>query len=223
MKFFALLRSARPRVLLLPIVCLSLKPTPLLAQARPVAGGGVRVSAVPAAASHLSSRELARKIAESIDAGDLCPGVNGPVRLRRVPGKVVVPLAPEVAMTQRWSGPGRPLAGYRILARPARDLAILAAPEEETQRQRTEPARLRQSLASARAQISGAKVNPVFLDPVNGLELIATDRLVISLKPGVDARRYFGRAWKQVQSVWGATNEFLLALPGMSAERVFAE
>ena len=223
MKFFGLLRSACNRVLLVPIVCLGLKPTPLLAQARPVAGAGVRVSAVPAPAAHSSSRELARKIAESIDAGDLCPSVNGPVRLRRVPGKVVVPLAPEAAVTQRWSGPGRPLAGYRILTRPARDLAILAAPEEETQRQRTEPARLRQSLASARAQVSGANVNPVFLDPVNGLELIATDRLVISLKPGVDARRYFGRAWKQVKSVWGATNEFLLTLPGMSAERVFAE
>src|SRR5262245_42848143 len=182
---FVLFRRALPRLGLIWLA-IGLDVAPLWAQLRPNAA----VVPVAPSAARFSTRELALKVAESIDAGDTCPGVNGELRLRRVPGKMIVTL-PAGASSTRWNRPGQPLSGYELRAKPAREMMLVTAPHQEALAQRANPARLRQSLVQARA--GGLSVNPVFLDPGSGLELLATERLIVMLKPGADARRYFGR------------------------------
>lgn len=191
---------------------------------------GIAVYAQPAPervqrgrARTVASRELGRKLAASIDAGDSYPSANGSQHLRRVPGRLALPLSTADASLAKRGGPGRPLAGYRVAARPARMLAILETTGTEVERQRRDPGVLRETLRRARAGGGMGPVNPVFLDPHSGLELLATEQVVIALRPGTDAARYFGRGWKQVRPVWGAADQFLLTLPQATAEEVFAE
>ncbi|HXI51459.1 MAG TPA: hypothetical protein VNH84_08140, partial [Candidatus Saccharimonadales bacterium] len=180
----------------------------------------VRVRPIPP----LPSKELGRKVEESIEAGDGYPTPAGWRSLRRAPGRVAVAAqATNAAFTRQWSDPGRPLAGYRMAAHAARRFAIFAAPETERQQQRGSPQLLEQVIRQARSGAARSPVNPVFIDPQNGLEVIATERLVVCLRPGTDAAHYFGPAWKQATPVWGTRHEFVLTLPQATAEQILAE
>lgn len=64
--------------------------------------------------------------------------------------------------------------------------------------------------------------DPVFIDPGTGLMLIAHDELIVRLRDGEDAPAFFGDRWKAVQPGPSPT-EFIVPLPGSSAERLFAE
>ena len=93
----------------------------------------------------------------------------------------------------------------------------------ERQQQQGSPQLLEQVLRRARSGAAQSPVNPVFIDPQNGLDVIATERLVVCLRPGADAAHYFGPVWKQATPVWGTRDEFVLTLPQATAEQILAE
>jgi subtilisin family serine protease len=189
------------------------------AQPRPVDGMRGRKTPPP-------TRETARQLAGSIDVGDGYSTADGPRQLRRLAGVVVIHSAngdTPAKHQQRLTSPGQPLAGYSSDATPAREFLILEGNVEEKQRQLRQPARNPDVLRLARSSGGGGAVNPVFVDPARGLRMLATEQLVVALKPGVNAKKYFGRSWKNVRPVWGATDQFILTLPGATAEAVFAE
>src|SRR5262245_27992220 len=92
------------------------QPTPVRAQVR---------AAPPGKQPAPSPREFARRLEESVDAGDIYPSPSGWRQLRRLPGVVVVPsTAANEDLEKNWTAPSRPWAGYRLKTKPARHLAI---------------------------------------------------------------------------------------------------
>lgn len=118
---------------------------------------------------------------------------------------------------------GQPLQGYTPEPRTGRRFEVFHAKAEEKRLQVQQPDRQRSVLKQARSRAGGRVVNPVFVDPKSGLRLLATEQLVIALKPGINAKKYFGRSWKHIRPVWGATDQFILTLPRATAEMVFTE
>jgi hypothetical protein len=167
---------------------------------------------------------LGRQLADSIDAGDSYAAPDGRRKLLRLTGAVALPAtAKRSPHWQRLTRAGGSLAGYGEEAGPARRVAVLHAPVAERRKQRRDPAAHARLLRQVRASAGGAGANPVFVNPRTGLRLLATERLIVCLKPGLDARAFFGAHWKQVRPLWGTTDQFVLTLPGATADQVFAE
>jgi uncharacterized repeat protein (TIGR01451 family) len=172
-----------------------------------------------------SSRQLAEQLSASIDAGDSYAAPNGRRRLRRLPGVVTLQNSEQRGRTvdtlTRQDGP---LARYRVQTQLGRGrFSVLEAPSEPRLGKRRNPQSEIEILKQARRSGQGASLNPVFIEPKSGLRLIATEQLIVSLKPGVNAAQHFGSAWKNVRPLWGSTDQFVVSLPGATAEEIFAE
>lgn len=200
-------------------ICLLL--AALLAQSQQLSAGVSRARTTPPPA-----RETARQLAESIDVGDGYATAAGKHKLRRLAGTVVVNAQSTEQRAKRQqllTAQGQALAGYSADARFTRAFTILEASPEEKRQQLQQPDRHRQVMKLARSSAGAKSVNPVFVDPDSGLKLLATEQIVVGLKPATNAKKYFGRAWKNVRPVWGASDQFVLTVPGGTAEMVFAE
>jgi uncharacterized repeat protein (TIGR01451 family) len=172
-----------------------------------------------------ASRQLVEQLSASIDAGDSYAAPGGRRRLRRLPGLVALEHTAQagraVETLTRQNGP---LARYRVETQFGRGrFSLLEAPSEPRSRKPRDPETEIQILKQARRTGAGASLNPVFIEPKSGLRLIATAQLIVSLKPGVNAPQHFGSAWKNVRPLWGSTDQFVLSLPGATAEEIFAE
>ncbi|MFM1770697.1 MAG: Calcium-dependent protease precursor [Verrucomicrobiota bacterium] len=188
-------------------------------RARPVARG-----ASGGRAPHLAA---ARQWAASVDAGDSYPTPQGPRRLRRLGEAIAVSADPASAEFQsQLLAPGRPLAGFAVRRGAGRDGLTLLTRETGTPRRRAGAMGASEAgalLASVRAVPAGRGANPVFIDAETGLRLLATEEVLVQLRPGVDARVFFGVSWPQVRPAWGGADRHVLRLPGATAEEVLAE
>ena len=52
---------------------------------------------------------------------------------------------------------------------------------------------------------------------------MTTDEVIVALKPGVDARAYFGADWARVKPLFPKGGQFILTLESAASEAVFAE
>lgn len=175
-------------------------------------------------ASHAApaSRQATTQLGSTFDAGDAYPTPAGPRKLLRLAGAVALCADCESPEFHRQlAGPGLPLAGFTPAGRRAHGVTILNSSPAEKQRQLKQPATLDALLRSVRATAAGRSANPVFIDPDTGLRLIATSDLILRLKPGVDARQFFGADWARAQPLWGTTDQFVLTLPDATAEEIF--
>jgi uncharacterized repeat protein (TIGR01451 family) len=182
----------------------------------------VRVRAVQGA-PRVPDRELARQLAESIEAGDAYATPTGPRKLRRLVGAMAVKLSKADQAAERLVAPGQSLAHYTSAARTVGGFTLFQASADEKRRQLEQPDRHRQVLKQARSTAGTRTANPMFVEPQTGLRLLVSEQIVICLNERVNPTNYFGSLMKQVRPVWGAPNQFVLTLPGMTAEEVFAE
>jgi len=84
------------------------------------------------------------------------------------------------------------------------------------------PAALKSRLAELRRTPGLEAVNPAFVDPASGLWLMTSDEMIIALKPGVDAKNYFGADWSRVRPMLGPPGQYVLTLSDLESEAVFA-
>jgi uncharacterized repeat protein (TIGR01451 family) len=185
--------------------------------ARPATDG------VAPASARVSARELARQLAESIDAGDAYPTSGGPRSLRRLPGAMAIKFSKVNGAAEKLVAPGQALANYTVAARAVGGFTLFEGSGDEKRRQLRQPDQYRQALKQARSIGTTRIANPIFVDPQTGLRLLASEQIILCLKDGVDPTNYFGSLMKRVRPIWGAPNQFVLTLPGTMAEEVFAE
>lgn len=162
----------------------------------------------PAAGS--PDRALGAQLAASIDAGDAYATPYGPRQLRRLPDAIALPA-------------GRAPGGFAPASQGGHGLSVFKPAALQKQSRREAPARLRAELQKLRATAAGRTANPVFIDPDTGLRVLVTTNLILCLKPGIEARAYFGKDWARVQPLSGTTDQFLLAMPDATAEEMFTE
>lgn len=184
-------------------------------EARPAASGRVHTMSVATSAS------LARQLAVSVDAGDVYASPAGRRYLRRLPGAVAVK-----------SGRGRdgdwraltrtagPLEGFAESKRLRSGWSILTAPADRVPRESGPDVAL---LRQVRRTRPAAQANPVFVDPRTGFQLLIDGRFIVRLAPDTDAARHFGAQWKNVRPLWGTADQFVVSLPGATAEEILGE
>src|SRR6266540_4864545 len=162
-------------------------------------------------ASHSApaNAKAASQLAASLDAGDAYPTPDGPRKLLRLAGAVAVSADSESPQfREQLLAADKPLSGYKVSGRQAHGVTILLPPSAGKGEQLKTPAALDGLIQTVRATAAGKSANPVFIDPASGLRLLATSELIVCLKPGTDAKRYFGAKWNDTRPLWGTTDQF---------------
>ena len=171
-----------------------------------------------------AGRQAAGQLAASIDAGDAYATPSGPRQLLRLANAVAVcaDCATPEFQTQLMR-PGKALAGFKSSGRGRQGIAILKSVSPSTKQAGNDAARHTALLNSVRATAAGRSANPVFIDPATGLRLLATSELVVCLRAGTEAAPFFDGAGRQTRPLFGTEDQFVLTLPGATAEEVFDE
>jgi len=155
------------------------------------------------------------------DAGDSYAGARGRRTLLRLRDAVAVRVAAGTetsAKLRDLTAKGATLEGFQVHVQRKDRFALLRG---ELPRDRA-PAALNSRLAELRGVSSLEAVNPVFVDPASGLWVMTSDEIIIALKPGVDAPAYFGADWPRVRPMLGPPGQYLLTLPELESQAVFA-
>ncbi len=105
-----------------------------------------------------------------------------------------------------------PFAGYTEVRAWPGGVTVLRAPEAEVARQVAEQGRAQAWLAEVRAAGAAAMANPVLIDPPSGLMMIPFGEIIVRLKEGVEAARYFGEDFARARRLDGTTDQFVVAL-----------
>ncbi len=197
---------------------------------------GLRQPAERAAGSTVRSARPTTPSAQraaSVDVGDSYAGPEGRRHLRRLADAFAVQTtrrdeAARAATVGALTRQGGALAGYRETQRLRSGLVILragtpAAPRAELANGTEGAGEARARLQRARRAVRSGLVNPVFIDPRTGLQLLLDRQLVVRLGPEISPAKHFGAQWKNVRPVWGAPDQFVLTLPDGTAENVLAE
>jgi subtilisin family serine protease len=170
-------------------------------------------------------RQVAEQRGRSFDAGDGYHQPEGWRALHRWDGAVALRLQAGTgaeAALPGLTGAGGALSGFALdLQTPQGWLVLKRA--RAPGKQAWSPVGLAQSLAAARQAPGVRLANPVFIDPPTGLWLLPTEDLIVRLREGVSPPAYFGAAWGQVRRLRGTTDQFILTLPGATAEQLLAE
>jgi subtilisin family serine protease len=170
------------------------------------------------------NRRAVGQLAQSYDDGDSYTTPTGKRYLRRLAGVLAIH-PPESVAIGPWArfltDSGGPLAGY-LAREDSGGWVLFQAPDAERTKQLQDTTLVNQKIAELRSQ-SGARVNPVFVDPGTGLRLMVTSGLVVQLSPSVSAAAYFGPQWGNVRPVPGTKGQFVLTLAGYTAEQIFSE
>ena len=162
-----------------------------------------------------------RKRRNIIDAGDYYLIPDGKRPLHRMAGGLAAKINNAAGKRQESISPGG--AGeYRLIAETSYEWAFY----EQTADHQYEPqdaSALDSVITSARKSSGLAAANPVFIDPESQLWMIATEQIIVRLKPETDPRRYFGSKWPAVRPIPGTTDQFVLSVSTTKAEDVLAE
>jgi uncharacterized repeat protein (TIGR01451 family) len=167
-----------------------------------------------------SNRKLAEQLRLSYDVGDTYATPSGMRSLRRLAGAMAI--RSDAQDERKLIARGAPLDGYWQTVT-AGSIRLFETSRPEKLRQVSTPDTFSAALSRARKTPVGKSANPVFVDPATGLRLLATEQLVLRMKAGVGAKKYFGATWRHIQPVSGTTNEFILTMPDATAEQVLAE
>lgn len=173
-----------------------------------------------------SNEQVAEQLAGSFDVGDFYLTPSGPRPLHRLAGSVAVRFKPQVSRReglQKLSGTNGPLQRYRPSLESVKGVTILQAPRGVTSREQGDPRLFSESLGKVRSLTQVHSANPVFVEPGTGLARVTTDEILISLRPGVDPRAYFGADWTSVRPLRGATEVFVLTRPAVTVEALLDE
>ena len=141
-------------------------------------------------------------------------------RLLRRSDALAVRLLEPGTSAERWNrltAPGSPLSAYTLETTSANGIALFKHPT------RTSPVPQEETLARLRADDSVGMANPVFVDPSSGLYLVPTEEIIVALEKDVTPRDYFGADWAVAKAVPGAPDQYVLTLPGHTAEEVLSE
>ncbi len=162
---------------------------------------------------------------EAFDAGNSFQTPHGTRRLLQVPGVFALRIAAadEQAVIAELTQAGGPMIDYQRIARLSDDITLIRAREEERERLASDPAASAAVLQRGRERLSPVAVNPVFVDPESGIEMMVTGELLVRLKPGVDPATYFGANLASVRPLGGTVDQFYLRLADATAEQQFAE
>jgi subtilisin family serine protease len=155
------------------------------------------------------------------DAGDGFSAARGRRPLLRLPDALSVRLPKGSDTTATLNGlrtKGGALEGFQVQVQRKDGFALLRG---ELTRDRS-PAAQKAMLTQLRGASGLEAVNPVFVEPASGLWVMTSDEIIIVLKPGVDARAYFGTDWPQVRPLLGPPGQYLLKLSALESEAVFA-
>ena len=164
------------------------------------------------------------QLVSSTDAGDSYETPAGKRRLLRMAGVLAIraPVPSDISpLIQRITKSGELLEGYEETMETA-DWIVLKAPQKELERQIKNKDTQFEVVTQLRGQLREI-VNPVFVDPNSGLSLVVSERVIIRLKPGVDAPTYFGAQWAAVRPLPGTSDQFVLTLAGFTAEQVLTD
>ena len=153
-----------------------------------------------------------------VDAGDRYPSPWGESALLRKPGQWVITFREGLDPFER-------LEAARSEAKLMRDdfaerkLYRRMMLVEERGKGRPMAA-LRRALERAGDVVA---INPYFIDPASGLGNAVTDELIVRLKPGVDAKDYFGAEMARARPLFLKGPEYVLALTNADHAFVLAE
>ena len=111
---------------------------------------------------------------------------------------------------------------YRLSIEISQQWALYEDPAADQNQPQDAPA-LDAVVASARKAPKLTAANPVFVDPESQLWMIATEQIIVRLRPETDPRRYFGAKWPAVRRIPGTTDQFVLSLSTSKAEDVLTE
>lgn len=170
-----------------------------------------------------ASAKAASQLASSVDVGDAYLTPEGPRKLSRLAGAVAVAAnSDSPQFREQLLSADKPLSGYKVGDQRGHGVTVLMAPSVRKSEELKTPAALDRLLQAVRATPAGKSANPVFIDPVSGLQLLATAELVVCLKPGTDPKAYFGAQWKDARPLWGTPDQFILTLANATAEELLA-
>lgn len=176
--------------------------------------------------THRIDNRAIDQLRESFDAGDSYTTRKGPRSLRRLAGAVAVKAADAAnakAVVDGLTQPGRGLEGYQHHVDTKHGFVFLKAGANSPDAQLKTRAAHGQKLGLLRQTPGLTAANPVFVDPETGLWMLTTEEIMIALKPGVDARDYFGADWDRVEPLFLPSGQYLLKLTAAESEFVFAE
>jgi len=199
---------------LLPTI-LVLSVLPLIRSRAADAQVGVTVTSRP-----LNKRALPN-LAAAYEAGDGYAAAKGRRALLRLGDAVAVRLPAgsySSAKLTELTGKGGALEGFQIQVQRTDRFALLRG---ELTRERT-PAAQNTRISELRRASGLEMVNPVFVEPASGLWMMTSDEIIIALKPGADARAYFGADWTRVRRMPGPPGQYVLTLTNLESEAIFA-
>ncbi len=211
-------------VVLRPLLCVSEASANEAAANVPIKD--VSLLAVPSPTAMADKLRIACQRSESYDAGDAYPSPQGTCALHRLAGAVAVGASSEAgreALRQRLTAPGATLADHAWHADLGRSITVFRS-TASTVSDRGEESSARQTLLGLlRADSEVHFAQPVFVSPRSGLLLVPLQEIILRLKPGVNPQAFFSVDWPAVRPLSGTTDQFILSLPGYTAEQILAE
>jgi subtilisin family serine protease len=163
--------------------------------------------------------EIADNLAFAFDAGDSYRSLDGQRSLKRIAGLIAI--IAEVD-SRELTAPGGPLEDFSVRAKTGSEVTIFAAPPEERARLR-DSAEWTRAITRLRGSRGVLSANPVFMDPRTGRWLILAQRIIVKLKPGIDANTYFAGEPSRVTPLIGTTDQFLIWRQAAPAEEILQE
>ena len=184
------------------------------------------VAGIPGDPLGHSPRQRAENLLHSYDAGDRYATPAGERTLRRLAGAVAVryqPGAQPGRLATNLTVAGGVLEGYEAGAVHGRRLALFFSRSRARQESEAGARNLEARRNALKAVAGVAAADPVFVDPETGMPLAVAGEIILCLKPGLTAAAYFGADWGRVRPLGGSDDQFLLPLPGATAEEILQE
>jgi hypothetical protein len=165
---------------------------------------------------------VARRSADSFDAGDAYSTPGGQKRLYRLAGAVAVKRVSNDAWTN-LTAPGGVLSEHELFTELGQGIRVFKSTRPAIE-DPTEEVEVRQALlARLRSDARIRFAQPVFVSRETGLLLVPTGDIILRLKPGVVPVSFFGADWAKVRPLGGTTDQFILAVSGLTAEQILVE
>jgi len=174
---------------------------------------GITVTSRP-----LDARLVSNFVA-AYDTGDGYAAAKGRRTLLRLGDAVAVRVAKGIEITAKLrelTAKGGALEGFQAQLQ-RKDRFVLLRGELPRA-----PAALKSRFAELRRASGLEAVNPVFVERSSGLWVMTSDEIIVVLKPGVEARSYFGADWPNVRPLLGPPGQYVLTLSDLKSGAVFA-
>jgi uncharacterized delta-60 repeat protein len=166
-------------------------------------------------ATAMADAPVDEKWAVQADAADIVHFKRGDVRYRRVLGEMLVVLEkPEQkkGVLTALTGPGAAFAGYTVQD-PNNGLWLFLEGPVDVAKKEFDPLLRESNLELARSTPGVACVSPVLAEEGATTRTAMMNEIYVALKPGVDAKTYFGKIFSLVRPLHGFSHLFALRMP----------